>query len=335
MSMRILSRCFAAMCLMLALSIAARADDLREKYIKQYKDIAVSEMIASGVPASITLAQGCLESGNGTSALATKANNHFGIKCHNWSGTSYRHDDDLKDECFRSYDHPEQSFRDHSDFLRYNDRYAPLFELETTDYVGWAYGLKKAGYATDPAYPEKLIKIIEDYRLYEYDEIRQLPGTVEIINLPPPPSVIERPRQIEVPRHFKDHSVGSVTIEYTFFEKYGLVYILANGTETYASLARQFNLFKKELLRFNDEKKDHVIPAGSIVYLQAKRNQSTKDLAKHVVEKGETMKSLSQRFGVKLKKLYKFNDIAPGREPAVGSIINLRKEKNEKEEKKR
>ena len=327
-------RIIAVLALVLSV-VAVRADDLREKYIRQYKDVAVAQMISSGIPASITLAQACLESGNGTSTLARKANNHFGIKCRNWSGPTIRHDDDLKDECFRSYDSAEQSFQDHSDFLRYNDRYSSLFDLEITDYEGWAHGLRKAGYATDPTYAEKLIKIIEDYRLYEYDVIRQLPGSAEPSPLPPSPSALERPRQIEAPLHFKDHSVGHVTIEYTFYEKYGLVYILANGTETYASLARQFNLFKRELLRFNEEKRDHVIPAGTVVYLQAKRNQSTKDLAKHVVERGETMKSLSQRFGVKMKKLYKYNDIAPGREPAVGNIINLRKETNEKAETKR
>ncbi|MBO4557676.1 MAG: glucosaminidase domain-containing protein [Bacteroidales bacterium] len=302
-----------------------RADDLRAKYILKYKDIAIEQMAASGVPASITLAQGCLESANGTSTLAVQANNHFGIKCRNWNGPVIRHDDDLKDECFRSYDSAEQSFSDHSDFLRYNDRYSALFDLDVSDYKGWAYGLKKAGYATDPMYAEKLIKIIEDYQLYQYDFPAEAPSGK--LQLPPPPSALERAKQVEAPLKFRDRSVGSVVIDYTFYEKYGLVYIVSNGTESYASLARQFNLFKRELLRFNDEKKDRVIPAGSYVYLQAKRAHSTKDLAKHVVEEGETMRDMSQRFGVKLRNLYKFNNIKPGREPEPGTVINLRKVK--------
>ena len=313
-----------AVAAMLVFSFVVKADDLRRDYIRKWSETAVEQMIASGVPASITLAQACLESANGTSTLTTQANNHFGIKCRGWNGPSFRHDDDLKDECFRSYDNAEQSFSDHSDFLRYNDRYAPLFDLDPTDYKGWARGLRKAGYATDPQYAEKLIKIIEDYRLYEYDVLEPIQGKLTI-TLPPSPITLERATKVEAPLHFKPRSLGSVTIDYTFYEKHGLVYIVANGTENYASLARQFNLFKRELLRFNDEKKDHTIPAGEIVYLQAKRSQSTEDLAKHVVEEGETMRSLSQRFGVKLKNLYKFNNMRPGREPAPGSIISLRK----------
>ena len=321
-------RLFAVLLFALAL-LPLRADDARSRYIAKYKDIAVEQMLSSGVPASITLAQGCLESGNGTSKLATQANNHFGIKCRGWNGPSILHDDDLKGECFRSYSSAEQSFQDHSDFLRYNDRYGFLFDLDPEDYKAWARGLKKAGYATDPAYPEKLIKIIEDYELYRYDKVSSATsdGRREALSLPPSPSRLERSSEVEAPLHFKPRSVGSVTIDYTFYERHGVLYIVANGTETYASLARQFNLFRREIMRYNDVKRDGVIPAGKIVYLQAKRNQSTKDLAKHVVAEGETMASISQRFAVKLKNLYKFNNMKPGSEPAPGSIISLRKEK--------
>lgn len=141
----------------------------QEKYIEKYGPLAVKEMYRSGVPASITLAQGLLESRYGLSALAVEGNNHFGIKCHNWKGKKMYYDDDRKGECFRVYASAEDSYKDHSDFLRYQDRYKFLFENETTDYKAWANGLKKAGYATDPAYPVKLIKLIETYRLYEYD----------------------------------------------------------------------------------------------------------------------------------------------------------------------
>ncbi len=142
----------------------------QERYIQKWAPTAVREMYRSGVPASITLAQGILESRFGLSSLASEGNNHFGIKCHkDWKGKSMRYDDDAKGECFRVYDSAEESFQDHSDFLRYLDRYKFLFDLKTTDYKGWAFGLKKAGYATDPNYPAKLIKYIEDYKLYEYD----------------------------------------------------------------------------------------------------------------------------------------------------------------------
>ena len=327
--MKVFAKCLTATILMLLTCVIAGADDLREQYIRKWRDVAMEQMAASGVPASITLAQGCLESANGTSKLAVEANNHFGIKCRNWNGPVVHHDDDFKDECFRSYDNPEQSFNDHSDFLRYNDRYSFLFDLEPTDYRGWARGLKKAGYATDPEYAEKLIRIIEEYKLYQYDltgEQAASSGAKPIV-LPPPPSALERSREVQRPLHFRPNSLGSVVIDYTFYEKHGLIYIIATGTETYASLARQFNLFRGELMRFNDVKKDHTIPAGTIVYLQPKRNQSTANLAKHVVEEGETMLSISQRFAVKLKKLYKYNNMAPGSEPEVGSIINLRKVK--------
>ena len=140
---------------MLVSAATAFSDTPQQSYIEKYSSLAVEEMYRTGVPASITLAQGLLESGNGQSRLAVKGNNHFGIKCHNtWTGAKVYHDDDRKGECFRKYDSPEESFRDHSDFLRYRDRYKFLFDLELTDYRSWAYGLKTAGYATDPKYPE-------------------------------------------------------------------------------------------------------------------------------------------------------------------------------------
>jgi flagellum-specific peptidoglycan hydrolase FlgJ len=150
--------------------IGAAGQSQIESYIAQWAPTAVREMYRSGVPASITLAQGILESRYGLSTLAADGNNHFGIKCHkDWTGKKQYYDDDAKGECFRVYDTADESFRDHSDFLRYRDRYKFLFDFETTDYKSWAYGLKKAGYATDPGYPGKLIKYIEDFRLYDFD----------------------------------------------------------------------------------------------------------------------------------------------------------------------
>ena len=142
-----------------------------EDYVKFYSNIAMDEMIQFGIPASITLAQGILESGAGKGRLAVQANNHFGIKCHDWNGKKIYHDDDEEQECFRKYDNPEYSYRDHSLFLTNRGRYSFLFDLKKDDYKQWAKGLKKAGYATDPKYPQKLIDLIQRYQLYKFDNI--------------------------------------------------------------------------------------------------------------------------------------------------------------------
>ena len=153
-----------------SLPLAAQKQSAQEAYIEKYAQMAVDEMFRSGVPASITLAQGMLESGNGQSYLATKGNNHFGIKCHDWKGPGVYMDAEKKNECFRKYKSVVESYKDHSDFLRYKDRYKSLFDLKITDYKGWAHGLKRAGYATDPAYPRKLINLIETYDLSRFDQ---------------------------------------------------------------------------------------------------------------------------------------------------------------------
>lgn len=177
---------------------------VQEKYIDKYSALAVSEMKRTGVPASITLAQGLVESGAGQSTLAVKGNNHFGIKCaRNWSGGKMYHDDDAKDECFRVYPTVEASYQNHSDFLRYQDRYKSLFDLDITDYKGWAKGLKKAGYATNPQYADKLIKTIEDYRLYRFDTM------VSDEELPESPSEVETPLEISP----EDAKAGVVVVE--------------------------------------------------------------------------------------------------------------------------
>lgn len=183
-------------------SYAAPADSPQERYIEKWAPTAVREMYRSGVPASITLAQGLLESGFGNSPLATEGNNHFGIKCHSdWKGKSMKKDDDSKGECFRVYDDAEESFRDHSDFLRYQDRYKFLFDFDTKDYESWAYGLKKAGYATDPSYPAKLIKNIEDFNLARFDSMTQaeVSGAVAGTSAPSEPGPEARPEPAEEP----------------------------------------------------------------------------------------------------------------------------------------
>ena len=291
----------------------------RAQYVEQYAATAVREMKSTGIPASITLAQGCLESGNGNSTLARKANNHFGIKCHNnWTGKTFHQDDDARNECFRSYPNAYESFRDHGDFLRYRDRYAFLFDLEPTDYKGWAYGLKKAGYATAPDYATRLIQIIEENELWRYDQL----DPVARQELPPTPV------QAEVSQQFKPlpgHKLYVASLSREIRTTNGVPWIRARAGDTYAGLAKEYNLFTRELLRFNDRKRKVALQEGEVVYLEAKKRESAPNLDKHVVEEGETMRQLAQRYAVKMKKLYEYNHLRPGSEPEPGTILLLRK----------
>ena len=291
----------------------------RAQYIEKYAETAVREMKATGIPASITLAQGCLESGNGNSTLATKANNHFGIKCHkNWKGKTIRHDDDEKNECFRSYRNADESFRDHSDFLRYSDRYASLFNLELTDYKGWAYGLQKAGYATAKTYAESLIRIIEENELYRYDKLDRKARE----ELPPTPMEAEFSTAF---KPYPGHKLYTASLGREIRTTNGVAWITAREGDTYAGLAKEFNLFRSEILRFNDRSRNTDLHPGEVVYVEAKKRESAKNLDKHVVEEGETMRALAQRYAVKMKKLYQYNAMRPGTEPEPGTILNLRK----------
>ena len=291
----------------------------RAQYIEKYADIAVREMKATGIPASITLAQGCLESGNGNSTLATKANNHFGIKCHNnWKGKTIRHDDETRNECFRSYPSADESFRDHSDFLRYRDRYAFLFDLEPTDYKGWAYGLQKAGYATAKTYATSLIQIIEENELYRYDKL----DAVARKELPPTPMEAEKSA---VFKPLPGHKFYTASLSREIRTTNGVPWIKARKGDTYASLAKEYNLFTLELLHFNDRTRQVPLYEGEVVYLEAKKRESARNLDKHVVEEGETMRDLAQRYAVKMKKLYQYNHLRPGAQPEPGTILLLRK----------
>ena len=291
----------------------------RAQYIEKYADIAVREMKATGIPASITLAQGCLESGNGNSTLATKANNHFGIKCHNnWKGKTIKHDDETPDECFRSYKNADESFRDHSDFLRYRDRYAFLFDLEPTDYKGWAYGLQKAGYATAKTYAASLIQIIEENELYRYDKL----DAAARKELPPTPMEAEKSA---VFKPLPGHKLYTASLSREIRTTNGVPWIKARKGDTYASLAKEYNLFTLELLHFNDRTRQVPLYEGEVVYLEAKKRESARNLDKHVVEEGETMRDLAQRYAVKMKKLYQYNHLRTGTQPEPGTILLLRK----------
>ena len=283
----------------------------------------MESMRTHGIPASITLAQGCLESGNGNSDLAVKANNHFGIKCHNdWKGQTYhKKDDDPGKSCFRKYRNAAESFRDHSDFLRYRDRYAFLFDLEITDYKGWCYGLKKAGYATDPEYAERLIKIIEDYRLYRFDREVYAKAEKNSGLLPPSPNELQRTIQLNPA---KNSLLYKYSQNRTIYVRNGVPYILSGDMDTYESIAEEYNLFPRELLKFNDLKKSRPLTPGTVVYLQRKKGKAQRHLDLHIAVEGDTYYDVSQKYGVRLKRLFKYNDYKEGDILHIGDEIFLR-----------
>lgn len=296
--------------LICSLAVCDTMKQRAEAYIERYSLIAVSEMVRSGVPASITLAQGLLESSYGQSYLAVQGNNHFGIKCHSdWQGERVYFDDDRPGECFRKYPTAEQSFTDHSDFLRYKSRYAFLFEYKTEDYSSWAYGLKKAGYATDPSYATKLIKLIETYNLDRFDTIPVTENGQEL-------SLPETPTQLEQPvRTVTSRKVGlfAVSLEREVLYLNGVPFVYARNGETYRSIAKSYDLFPRELASFNESKDpDHRLNAGEVVYLQHKATKAAKGLEKHICSEGETLLDISQRYAVRLKSLMKLNGIKEG-----------------------
>lgn len=302
------------------LSIGA-AKNPKLDYIDKYSDIAIKEMKRTGVPASITLAQGILESNAGQSVLATKGNNHFGIKCHNdWKGKTMKMDDNAPKECFRVYPNAEASFRDHSDFLRSRDRYKSLFELKQTDYKGWARGLKKAGYATDPGYADKLITLIEDYELYRFDK-----GVKVSVK---PPLEIEEPKvvQLEPRPGMKYQESVTFSTARKVYSQNGVPFVYSEAGETYASIAASNGLFLKELLKFNDHEQELALEPGMMVYLARKKAQGPVGVNKYVVEKdGETLRDIAQRFGIRYAALQKLNIVLYGKALEEGDTVILRK----------
>lgn len=270
-----------------------------EEYIHKYKDIAIEEMRRYRIPASITLAQGLLESGAGRSQLAKQSNNHFGIKCgRSWDGPTVSHDDDARNECFRAYRHARESYEDHSKFLRTGPRYAFLFRLPLTDYKGWARGLKKAGYATDPSYAQRLINIIELYELYRFDG--------------------KGSRKVEEVR-------ADLPNEHQPYLANDLVYVIAKSGDTFKSIGEEFDMSARKIRKYNDLPKDYRFVGGEIVYIEAKRSRATKDHILHVVREGESMYAISQMYGIKLKSLYRLNRMKPDAPaPQVGAILRLR-----------
>ncbi|MGN1213662.1 MAG: glucosaminidase domain-containing protein [Bacteroidaceae bacterium] len=286
-------------------------------YIAQYKMLAINQMRKYKVPASITMAQGLLESGAGTSTLAVKAKNHFGIKCHrDWRGPYILKNDDAPNEKFRVYKSVEESYEDHSLFLVRGQRYASLFKLSITDYKGWAYGLKAAGYATSPTYAVNLIQIIENYNLAELDRqamskhylkrYSENTATTSIQIVPPSQSFVGG-----------SHAIAMNNKNY---------YVIANAGDTYKSLAKEFETSERKLRKYNEVDKRYELKPGDIVYLQKKQTKAHKIFKKkyHQLQVGESLYMVSQKYGMRLKTLYKLNGFDLNHTPIVGERIRLR-----------
>jgi len=287
----------------------------REEYVEMYKEIAIQEMIEFKIPASITLAQGILESGSGNSRLATEANNHFGIKCHQgWEGEFIRMTDDAPNECFRKYKNAYESYKDHSFFLSQRGRYSFLFDLDITDYKGWAHGLKKAGYATNPRYAELLIKIIEDMELYKYDLMMD-----DYIAVNKYPNEIPKDKS----RQYEAFAVAENNRK--VFTNNGRKFIFARGDDDFFKIAGDFHIYSYQIWKYNDLSKKDKLKEGEMVYLEKKRRNGT--MPHHYVQPGETMRGISQLYGITLNQLYKKNRMTPGTEPRTGQMLWLQERK--------
>ena len=276
-----------------------------QSYIDQYHDVAIAEMLKYKIPASITLAQGLLESGAGESELARKGNNHFGIKCHGWQGRKTYHDDDESQECFRAYNSVMESYEDHSRFLVNSSRYRRLFSLKTTDYKGWAHGLKACGYATNPAYAQRLIGIIETYGLHKYDKAKSYDEFV--VNT-------QRRQGGEGARLHPIH---------IYNKNY---YLNARKGDTFRSIGEEVGISYRKIARYNERHRNDPLQPGEIVYLKKKRSKADKAFKNrpHVVRQGESMYDIAQRYGIRLKSLYKMNSLPADYMPKVGDRLRVR-----------
>ena len=267
-----------------------------QNYINQYKDVAIEGMLKYGIPASITLAQGLLESSAGRSDLVIQGNNHFGIKCHGWTGRTIYHDDDARGECFRAYKNALESYEDHCKFLRERPRYRSLFDLDRTDYRSWAYGLKRAGYATNPSYAQILINIIELYKLYEFDKAKHYDRFMV--------------------KHSGPHPIHKYNENY---------YIIVRQGDTFKSLSKELDISAHKLARYNERnKKDKLIP-GEFIWLKKKRKKAPKNFKNrpYYVRKSESMYDIAQKYGIRLKSLIKKNRAIAERGLRIGDEVQL------------
>ena len=278
-----------------------------QTYINQYRDLAIEQMLKFKIPASITLAQGLLESGAGYSELATKGNNHFGIKCHGWTGRKTYHDDDEAQECFRAYNNVYESYEDHSLLLSRQPRYRSLFSLDGDDYKGWAHGLKKCGYATSPTYAQKLIGIIELYKLQQYDKAKKYDRFMES-------------------RTYKDSPSAKGGILHPIHRYNKNYYIVVKQGDTFRSLGKELGLSYRKIAKYNERNKRDKLVVGETIYLKKKQKKADKTYKNrpHTVKPGESMYSIAQYYGMRVKSLYKKNGLSPDYVPKVGDQLRVR-----------
>lgn len=308
----------------------------RLEYISSWKDEAILQMAEHKIPASITLAQGILESGDGMSRLAKEGNNHFGIKCHNdWQGKRIYEDDDAKQECFRKYNTAHESYEDHSIFLK-KKRYEPLFKLDADDYKGWAKGLKECGYATNPKYPQLLITIIENFDLAQYDKIGmdyirkgKVPeGGGKPLATTKTDSSKETKKNTKNNKRSRDEKYERMDITISNNRKVQLSenrikYTVVKSGDTQESIANDMDMNPWQIRRYNDLSGDEKLKEGEIIYLQPKRNKGKEKT--YTVQKGDNLWGISQKKGIKLKKLCDLNELEPDAQLTSGKTIKLRK----------
>ncbi len=301
-------------------------DEMVNSYVLLYKDIAIRKMNDYKIPASICLAQGIIESGCGKSDLAKEANNHFGIKCHkDWTGDTFIKDDDTKNECFRKYKKAEDSFNDHSLFLTSRDRYAFLFDLKITDYKSWAQGLKQAGYATNPKYAETLINLIEKYKLNVYDDI-SLAQSLKKSDVKKEKSAKTTKKTKPISMEVDIDDFESVSVGFNnrrVYENNGVKFIIARENDSFSKIATDVEASIQSLRTYNDFDANHNLIPGEMLYIEAKKRNGNSIY--YVVKAGDNLHSISQYFGIKLKRLCKINKIVAKAELKEGKHLLLQK----------
>ncbi len=305
---------------------ATRSTLSEQDYIDTYKDLAISEMSRTGVPASITLAQGMIESDFGRSTLATEGNNHFGIKCHSdWTGPTIRHHDDKRNECFRKYRKVAESYYDHSDFLRSGSRYKFLFDLDVTDYKAWARGLKKAGYATNPDYANMLIRKIEENNLMAFDSGKRSDHPFLISSESESQPVVQiMPENVNENVPVQNSNITVAACVPRISENNRIQYIIVKNSESREKIEKEFQLLRWELPKYNELADDFYPAEGQILYLQPKREKAEPGREFYTTIEGDTMYLIAQKFGIKLENLYEMNRIDRGNEPGPGVKLWLR-----------
>ena len=286
-------------------------------YIDQYHQLAEKQQKEHRIPASIVLAQGLLESGAGQSVFAIESKNHFGIKCSDWTGDKYFHDDDQQGECFRKYNQVLDSYEDHAVFLKSRPRYGFLFNLNPTDYEGWAHGLKKAGYATDPTYAYKLISIIENYDLHRFDLGENFNGNNRMT---------DKNTDIRSGENVNAGSMGTIKafVSHVLVKVNGVKFVTSLPGDTYAVIADEFNINEERLRNYNEVNSTIELKTGSRVFISMKKKKAPKNCETHTTQIGESMHSISQDYGIRVESIYKLNNIPFSEGVKPGQVLKLR-----------